>query len=202
MRALALATTVAVAAVGLLVAVEAPGGTEVVTTTLTPVADTYVDASTPTTTYGTNARLVADASPVREVYLRFDLSALSGPVQSARLRMHVADITDSQSPAGGNVARIDNTVWPEALAVRASRKLRSDELLITSFGATRLRMEMDRVPLWRGDQVPIPQLVDDFGRYLYLPRLKGQDDWVKAFLPNGRAPRAGAGGGRASRACP
>jgi hypothetical protein len=37
----------------------------------------------------------------------------------------------------------------EALAVRASKKLRNDELLVISFGATRLRMEMDRVPLWR-----------------------------------------------------
>src|SRR5262249_3708932 len=26
--------------------------------------------------------------------------------------------------------------------------------------------------LWRGDHVAIKQLVDDFGRYLYLPRLK------------------------------
>jgi hypothetical protein len=60
----------------------------------------------------------------------------------------------------------------EALAVRASKKLRHDELLVTSFGATRLRMEMDRVPLWRGDYVAIKQLVDDFGRYLYLPRIK------------------------------
>jgi hypothetical protein len=60
----------------------------------------------------------------------------------------------------------------EALAVRASKKLRSDELLVTSFGSTRLRMEMDRIPLWRGDHVAIQQLVDDFGRYLYLPRLK------------------------------
>jgi hypothetical protein len=60
----------------------------------------------------------------------------------------------------------------EALAVRASKKLCTDELLVTSFGATRLRLEMDRVPRWRGDYVAIKQLVDDFGRYLYLPRLK------------------------------
>ena len=33
-------------------------------------------------------------------------------------------------------------------------------------------MELDRVPLWRGDNVAINQLVEDFGRYLYLPRLK------------------------------
>lgn len=60
----------------------------------------------------------------------------------------------------------------DALAVRASKKLRGDELLLTGFAATRLRMELDRVPLWRGDHVPIKQLIEDFARYLYLPRLK------------------------------
>ena len=59
----------------------------------------------------------------------------------------------------------------DALAVRASKKLRSDELLLTGFAPSRLRMELDRVPLWRGDHVAIKQLAEDFGRYLYLPRL-------------------------------
>ncbi len=60
----------------------------------------------------------------------------------------------------------------DALAVRASKKLKNDELLMTSFAATRLRMELDRVPLWRGDHVAVAQLVEDFARYLYLPRFK------------------------------
>jgi predicted AAA+ superfamily ATPase len=60
----------------------------------------------------------------------------------------------------------------DALAVRASKKLRTDELYLTSFAPTRLRMELDRIPLWRGDHVSVKQLVDDFSRYLYLPRLK------------------------------
>ena len=60
----------------------------------------------------------------------------------------------------------------DALAVRASKKLKNDELLITSFAATRLRMELDRVPLWRGDHVAVKQLVEDFACYPYLPRLK------------------------------
>jgi predicted AAA+ superfamily ATPase len=60
----------------------------------------------------------------------------------------------------------------DSLAVRASKKLRSDELLITGFAPTRLRMELDRIPLWRGDNVGIKQLAEDFARYLYLPRLK------------------------------
>jgi predicted AAA+ superfamily ATPase len=60
----------------------------------------------------------------------------------------------------------------DALAIRASKKLRNDELLLIGFAATRLRMELDRVPLWRGDHVSVKQLVEDFARYLYLPRLK------------------------------
>ena len=57
------------------------------------------------------------------------------------------------------------------LAARASRKLKGDELLVTGFAATRLRMELDRVPLWRGDAVSVKQIVEDFARYLYLPRV-------------------------------
>jgi hypothetical protein len=60
----------------------------------------------------------------------------------------------------------------DALAVRVSKKLRNDERLLTGFAGTRLRMELDRVPLWRGDHVAVKQLIEDFARYLYLPRLK------------------------------
>ncbi|MBI2198381.1 MAG: AAA+ family ATPase, partial [Candidatus Rokubacteria bacterium] len=60
----------------------------------------------------------------------------------------------------------------DALAVRASKKLKNDELLVTALAGTRLRMELDRVPLWRGDHVAIKQLAEDFARYVYLPRLK------------------------------
>jgi hypothetical protein len=58
----------------------------------------------------------------------------------------------------------------DALAVRASKKLKNDGL-VTGFGAVTLRLELDRVPLWRGNHVSIKQLVEDFARYLYLPRL-------------------------------
>ena len=60
----------------------------------------------------------------------------------------------------------------DGLAVRASKKLRSEELFVPSLAGTRLRMELDRVPLWRGDNVAIRQLVEDFARYVYLPRLR------------------------------
>ncbi len=59
----------------------------------------------------------------------------------------------------------------DALAVRASKKLRPDNLL-TALAGTELRRQMDRIPLWRGDHVAIRQLVEDYARYLYLYRLK------------------------------
>lgn len=63
----------------------------------------------------------------------------------------------------------------DALAVRASKKLRTDGLLLTQFAGTLLRLELDRVPLWRGDHVPLKQLAEDFAQYLYLPRLRDAD---------------------------
>ncbi|MCZ7663785.1 MAG: Swt1 family HEPN domain-containing protein [Thermoleophilia bacterium] len=69
----------------------------------------------------------------------------------------------------------------EALAVRVSKKLRGAELLLTGFAPTRLRMELDRVPLWRGEHVAIRQLADDFPKYLYLPRLKNSAVLVGAI---------------------
>jgi hypothetical protein len=69
----------------------------------------------------------------------------------------------------------------DALAVRASKKLKGDELLITGFAATRLRMELDRVPLWRGNHVGVKQLLDDFVAYLYLPRLRDEGVLIDAI---------------------
>jgi predicted AAA+ superfamily ATPase len=69
----------------------------------------------------------------------------------------------------------------DALAVRASKKLRNDELLVTSLAGSRLKMELDRVPLWRGDHVAVKQLAEDFARYLYLPRLKDSSVLIGAI---------------------
>jgi len=69
----------------------------------------------------------------------------------------------------------------DALAVRASKKLKNDELMITSFAPTLLRMELDRIPLWRGNNVPVRQVVEDFARYPYLPRLKSPGVLISAI---------------------
>ncbi|HNT54518.1 MAG TPA: Swt1 family HEPN domain-containing protein [Anaerolineaceae bacterium] len=82
-----------------------------------------------------------------------------------------------QSPVTLQAVRLSGS---EALAVRMGRKLKNDELLLTSFAATRLRMELDRVPLWRGSHVAIKTLAEDFARYIYLPRLKAPEVLLEA----------------------
>lgn len=84
---------------------------------------------------------------------------------------------DPQAPVEWQATRLAGS---DALAVRASKKLKSEELLIPSFAPSRLRMELDRVPLWRGGHVALKQLVDDFARYLYLPRLADPSVLVNA----------------------
>ncbi len=103
-------------------------GSDVVTTTLMPIADTYVDSSTPSTSYGKDTRLAVDASPVHQTLLRFKLSALSGPVSNARLRIHVKDVAGAQSPSGGTLAVVNNNGWTEAGTTYDNRP--------TSWGAT------------------------------------------------------------------
>ena len=101
------------------------------------------------------------------------LQAVDGAV-TARLPetyqwLLVPEQVKPESPITWQAIRLSGT---DALAVRASKKLRTDDLLVSAFAGTRLRMDLDRVPLWRGDHVPIKQLVEDFARYLYLPRLR------------------------------
>lgn len=78
----------------------------------------------------------------------------------------------------------------EGLATRASAKLKGEELLLLQMtpaqnrfclGGIRLRHDLDRVPLWRGDHVGLKQLAEDFGKYLYLPRLKDADVLLAAI---------------------
>lgn len=69
----------------------------------------------------------------------------------------------------------------DALAVRAWKKLKNEELVVPVLGATILRKHLDDIPLWRGDHVEIKQMVDDFARYIYLPRLASPEVLTQAI---------------------
>jgi hypothetical protein len=90
-------------------------------------------------------------------------------------------VPEQSTPQAPVVWQASRLTGNDALAVRASKKLRSDELLVASLGSTILRKHLDDVPLWRGDHVAVKQLIDDFARYLYLPRLAGPEVLVQAI---------------------
>jgi predicted AAA+ superfamily ATPase len=69
----------------------------------------------------------------------------------------------------------------ESLGLRASKKLKNEEMLLVQMGGIRLRLELDRVPLWRGDDVQVKQLIEDFATYMYLPRLRDPDVLLAAI---------------------
>jgi predicted AAA+ superfamily ATPase len=104
-------------------------------------------------------------------------SAVTARLPEAYQWLLVPAQKDPSSPIEWQAIRLSGT---DALAVRAGKKLKNEELLIANFGPTRLRMELERVPLWRGDHVAIRQLVEDFAKYPYLPRLAGPEVLAEA----------------------
>ncbi len=105
-------------------------------------------------------------------------AAVTARVPEAYQWVLVPEQTNPQAKVTWQAIRLTGS---EALAVRASRKLRSDELLVTNLGSTILRKHLDDVPLWPNDHIQVRQLVDHFARYLYLPRLAGPEVLLQAI---------------------
>lgn len=69
----------------------------------------------------------------------------------------------------------------DPLVIRAVKRLKNDENLITQFSPTRLRLELDRY-LWKDvDHLNLKKLWEYFATYLYLPRLKDSDVLIQAI---------------------
>lgn len=69
----------------------------------------------------------------------------------------------------------------DALAVKAAKKLKNDGILVVQMAGVTLRLELDRVPLWRGNHVEVRQLLEDFAQYTYLPKLTSPDVLLAAI---------------------
>jgi glucose/arabinose dehydrogenase len=96
----------------------------------TPTADTFVDASLPTTSYGSGSSLEVDASPVKQAFLRFQVAGLSGRrVVSATLRL----VQKDSSPVGGRVFGMSSTTWAETVAWNTRPAV--DGAQVAAFGA-------------------------------------------------------------------
>lgn len=94
---------------------------------------------------------------------------------------YVYALVPEQEPNGPITWREVKATGAESLAGRVSKKLINEGLLITKWAGVNLRRELDRIPLWRGDDVPVKQLAEDFATYIYLPRLRNTDVLFEAI---------------------
>ena len=82
-------------------------------------------------------------------------------------------LVPSAAPKSAEVLwEVNRASGSDPLAVRASRRLRSEEALIATYSGARLRMDLDRIPLWRGDRLGVRELWSFYTQYLYLPRMR------------------------------
>jgi hypothetical protein len=106
-----------------------PAGTALAASaTFTPAADTWVNSSFPGANYGADTRLEVDQSPVKEIYLRFDVSGVGGTITSAKLRVYCVD---RSAGSGGTVARMTDVAWDESTVTYASRPAMSGPVIGT-----------------------------------------------------------------------
>jgi cysteine-rich repeat protein len=89
------------------------------TTTLLPgivtqvLADTRTEQSNANSNFGTSTTLAADFDSPKNTFLRVSVSGLTGPVNSATIRMTVANVNRADSDSGGRIQRISSCTWNE-----------------------------------------------------------------------------------------
>lgn len=97
------------------------------TISFNPVADAYVSSDYPDQNYGGNTVLLVDAKPVNEAFLTFELSGLTGPVVSVKLRVYVVN----PSVTAKSVARMSQTNWSESTVTYRTRPMIDGSILST-----------------------------------------------------------------------
>jgi hypothetical protein len=97
-----------------------------VSVTFIPIADTYVDEGDPGANFGSETSLSVDGNSgsAEEALVRFDVSGIAGPVQSATLRVYVTNSTSD----GPEVFPTTNT-WDEHLVTWASKPVTTGSVI-------------------------------------------------------------------------
>ncbi|MGA7671618.1 MAG: DNRLRE domain-containing protein [Nitrolancea sp.] len=96
-----------------------------------PVADASVYQDHPTTSYGARQTLEVDGSPIKQVYLRFDIPTLAGAVTRATLTLHVVD----SSNHGGDVHTVSSSDWDDSVTWVSHPA--TDSQVVASIGSVR-----------------------------------------------------------------
>jgi hypothetical protein len=84
--------------------------------TFNAMDDSYVDASSPSTNFGSNVKLRVDTSPIVNSYLRFNVAGLSGSVTSVMLKIYAT----SNLAAGFEVHALADDTWVESTITSAN----------------------------------------------------------------------------------
>lgn len=77
--------------------------------TFTVAADASVRQGRPDKNYGTYPDLEVELDPQRRSYLKFQISGVQGPIQSAKLKLRAK----IDAPSGGTVRVVNDTLWSE-----------------------------------------------------------------------------------------
>jgi hypothetical protein len=97
--------------------VDEPNIPEPLVVSVYPVADTSVNSGVPSSNYGTDLTLDVDGSPMRITYLRYDVTGISGTVQSARLSFECVN----DGPFGGTIHSVSDNSWDENMVTFDTR---------------------------------------------------------------------------------
>jgi len=91
-------------------------GKTLATLTFPAVADTRAESATPGTNFGTAASIATDGSPLVNTYLSFDVSGITGTIQSARLRLYATN-----GSVDGPAVYQTTSTWGETTLTWANR---------------------------------------------------------------------------------
>jgi hypothetical protein len=95
-----------------------------------PEADTWVDPTRPTTSFGSSSQMDVDAGPLSKSFLRFRIAGLAGRrVRNVRLQMYQRDA----SKLGGRVFAMSSTSWLESMTWNTQPTI--DGAQLAAFGA-------------------------------------------------------------------
>src|SRR6266511_6351196 len=101
-----------------------PAGSAAASDVFNPVADSYVDASTPNSNFGSQISVRLDADPVRRAYFRFNVRGVGSPT-SALLKVYA----ESASSVGVAAHAVADNSWNERSEEHTS-ELQSRENLV------------------------------------------------------------------------
>lgn len=117
-------------------------------------------------------------APNEAAQARTKMDDLDSTVQSRIAETFQIVLTPSQEPGSKDVTwQTTRATGDGSLAERVAHRLSSAERLITAYGGIRVRMDMDKVPLWDEDldHQTLVQLWSYYCRYPYLPRLASRE---------------------------